>query len=620
MQKFENYIFSGYGLELAANKITNSQIEQAVSDGYLNGFYAGRIEASDKYKAAKQKQSDLTPFEYMANNMMGFKYRYYVVPFPPVAKNYINADTSLDLCVKAVQSALNDSGVHPEWISAWIVSTATPDEQAPGLAATLKSYFTGYANQTQTMTLTSACVGFNINVERAMLFLDNHPEANHVLVAHTEVMSELLLDEDDFVPFTTFGDAAAAVVISRVSGSKPEGLLKVVNYEDLYMIDFLGANKKGNLYMEPRMVKRRAVPNIANVAKELMDFAGWNKDTIDLFIPHQTGNAIVHNVNKDLELPHKKLYQEVQINNGNLSGASIPASLSLLNTQKRLSQGMKIVTSVAGLGGEYGGFAYVVPQKMKFKPEKRDLEGKLVFLTGATGGLGSEIAVKLAERGANLILQYNSSEEKAQHIKLKLQDYNTDIHLVEMDFSNPSIVAKTASDLLKEFSSIDYLVHTVAATGPVMRASEISIQVMDSIHNINFLSAKSLTDVLLPYINKAILFTGSVAEDAQFPGSSAYVASKKALHVYAAEIANKAYKLGIRCLYYMPGIINGGMANVLDDAQKAASMMQINQKQLIEPKDIADRMVRSLYLPKVMLTRNLYEGKLQVRKDGYMKY
>jgi 3-oxoacyl-[acyl-carrier-protein] synthase III/NAD(P)-dependent dehydrogenase (short-subunit alcohol dehydrogenase family) len=619
-KKFENYIFSGFGLALGAHKITNQQIEQAINNGYLSGFNASRVEVSEPYQKAIIENPKLTPFEFMAKHMMGFEFRYHVVPFPPVKKNYLSSETSLDLCVKAVQKALENANVHPETIGAWIVGTATPHEQAPGMAATLKSYFTEYENQTQTMTLTSACVGFNINLERGMLFLQNHPEYQHVVIAHTEVMSELLLNEDDFVPSTTFGDAAAAVVLSKINSDKPEGLIKIVNYEDLRMIDFLGANKNGDLYMEPRMVKRRAVPNMTSVAQELMKHTGWNVPTTDLFIPHQTGHAIVKNVADNLGFSNDKLYQDVQMQCGNLSGASVPAALSLLQDEEKLKPGMRILTSVAGLGGEYGGFAYVVPEFKNKQINHRDMEGSIVLLTGATGGLGTAITYKLAERGAELILQYNRSDKKVQEITNELKKHQVKFSWIQIDFADPEAVTHAANSILKNYPHIDYLVHTVASTGPVKRATEIHTKELESIHNINFLSAKALTEVLFTLVEKAILFTGSVAEDAQFSGSSAYVSSKKALHSYAFEVANRAYEAGIRCLYYMPGIVDGGMAETLDNAQKAAGMMEIGQKNRVLPSEIADRMVRSLYLPKVMYTRNIYEGNLQVRKDSYMKY
>ncbi|MDY0160207.1 MAG: SDR family NAD(P)-dependent oxidoreductase [Bacteroidales bacterium] len=617
---YTNFIFSSYGYALGKYKITNKQISDAIEQGYITGFDSSRISDSDNYKEFEKNNLGVSPFEFMATKMMGFSNRYHVVPFPPVKKNYKSADNSLNLCVKAVDMAFSGSNIHPENIDAWMVSTATPHEQAPGVSATLKAYFTKYENQSQTITLTSACVGFNINVERAILFLKNNPNAKHVVVAHTEVMSELLLNENDFVPYTTFGDGAAAVIISKVVGEKKEGIVKVCNYEDLYMIDFLGANREGNLYMEPRMVKRRAVPNMTKVANELMQFTDWKNDDVDIFIPHQTGNAIVHNVIKNLEFPLDKTFQEVQFNYGNLSGASVPVALCLLHERGMLKEGKKILTSVAGLGGEFGGFAYIVPRKYKFKKHKKDLENCKVLVTGATGALGSAIAIQLAQKGANIVLQYNNSVDKLDDLLNQLKNFDVSVEYIKLDFSNPENVKQQAQKLVENNTIFDFIVHTAAVTGPVKRASEISSADFQFVYNVNYLSAANLSEVLLNNVRRSILFTGSVAQDAQFPGSSAYVASKKALFKYVQKFAEKAYNVGIRCVFYMPGIIDGGMANYLSNEQIIAGLQQIDQRNRVLPEEMAERMVQSLYLPKVKLVRNSYNGKLQICKDGYNNY
>ncbi|HOE04542.1 MAG TPA: SDR family NAD(P)-dependent oxidoreductase [Bacteroidales bacterium] len=617
---YENYIISGIGYALGRYPIDNDVIAGAVDHGFLSGFDASRIKESDAYQQALEAEPGLHPFSYMAAYLMGFRTRYYVVPFPPVASRYKHAENSLDLCVKAVEAALTDSGVHAEQIDAWMVSTATPHEQAPGMAETLKGFFTGYQNKKQCMTITSACVGFNYNIERALCFFKAHPEARHVVVAHSEVMSELLVNETDFVPFVTFGDSAAAVVVSRIDGKQKEGIIDVENGEDLQMIDFLGANRKGDLYMNPRMVKRRAVPNITRTASNLAEKLNISAAEADWFIPHQTGNAIVHEVAKNLDIIPCRLFQEVQYSFGNLSGASVPVAIAKLKSSGRLKPGQKLITAVAGLGGEYGGFSYIVPNFDGFNCDTRDLKGKTAILTGSTGGLGSAIAAQLACRGANLILQYNSGNDKIKNLQKLLTLYPVQTEYIQADFSHSDSVIAFAETILNKHKRVDYLIHTAAVSGKVDRSSNISSEDMQFAWQVNTAAAIQLNETLAPVISETILFTGSVAEDAQFSGSSPYVASKKALHSYAVEFASKAYRNGIRCIYYMPGIIDGGMGDLLDKAQKNAAMLQIKQPELIDVNAIADRMVRSLYLPKVINTRNIYENKLLVRKDGYFAF
>ncbi len=616
---YENLIFSGYGFVTGKHKVSNSDIDKLIDNNYFTGLDKERITHSDKFKAVKEKLPTVEPFDYMAEHMMGFKTRYHVVPFPPRAELYETAESSLDLLVGAIQKAFDDSGVHPEDVAAWIIGTATPHEMAPGIAETAKCFFTQMDNRTQTMTTTSACVGFNINIERAVSYFKSHPEANHIVVAHTEVMSNLLLNENDFVPFTTFGDGAAAVIVSRVQSDKKEGILDVVNYEDMAMIDFLGADRKGNLIMDPRRVKWRAVPNIVRSANELLEKQNWTKDTIDLFIPHQTGNAIVHSAGKKLDMPPEKVFQEIQYEFGNLSGASIPASLAYLKMNKRLLAGMKIVTSVTGLGGELGGFSYIVPEKSGFTPRNNDLENKIALVTGCTGGLGGEISRQLADKGCRVILHYNSNADKAQKILSELPNQQLKHICLKANFAEEAEIDTLIQQVKNETKELNFLIHTVAVTGSLSKASEVSDEEMEWVENINHVNQQRLTEGLTDILTETVLFTGSIAQDAQFSGSSSYVASKRGLFGFASGYARLQYP-NIKCVYYIPGVINGGMTEVLNDAQIQGSMLAVGQKHLIPLKDIAGRIVKSMYIPKVANVRTEYHGVLTVRKDGYTKY
>ncbi len=617
---YDNLIFSGYGFVTGKHKVSNSDIDKFIDNGYLSGLDKKRIEKSEKYQSAKAKNPDLTPFDYMAVQKMGFKTRYSVVPFPPRAELYKNAQSSLDLIVDAIQKAIDQSGVHPEDISAWIMGTATPHEMAPGVAETAKSYFTTLQNSSPTITTTSACGGFNINIERAINFFNAHPEAQHVVVAHTEVMSRLLLEEQDFVPFTTFGDGAAAVVISKVQSEQKEGLLNVVNYEDMAMIDFLGADRKGNLIMEPRMVKHRAVPNMFWSVKKIMEKENWGNDDIDLFIPHQTGNAIVLSVADELQIPYNKVFQEVQYDYGNLSAASIPASMALLNNTDRLKGGMKIITATTGLGGETGAFSYIVPKSNKINTKKRnDLSGKTALITGCSGGLGSIIAKKMAEKGCRVLMHYNSNTEKAEKLLSELPNKELNHKIIKANFADAEQVKSLAETVKSETEKLNYLVHTVAITGSLLKASEVSNEEMQEVETVNHLNPALLTELLTPILTETVLFTGSIAQDAQFAGSSAYVASKRGLFGFASAYAQQQYT-NLKCVFYIPAIINTGMTNVLNNSQIRASMGAVGQTELIQPEQIAERMVKLLYIPKVANVRLEYQGVLTVCKDGYAKF
>ena len=619
----ENYIFKGFGHALGKFVITNNDLEIAVKNGYLRNFSDERIKESKAYQAFVKSNPGVSPFHYFAEHKMGFRSRNHVVPFPPTKTKLAAAENSLHLAVRAVENALEDSGVHPEEIDAWFVSTATPHEQAPGLAATLKCYFVNDFNTSPTTTVTSACVGFNINVQRAIEFFKCHPDAKNIVIAHTEVMSALLQRKTDFVPFVTFADAAAAVVFSRQEGDEKEGVLSITNHEDLQMIDFLGATKQGDLYMDAGIVKNRATANIVSAVKEVLTKTDWKIEEIDLFVPHQTGNAIVHGVAEKLNFPLEKTYQEVQLNHGNLSGASIPLGLSRLKKEKKLFAGMNILTGTAGLGGEFGSYTYKVQKSLYEKTTSfesaKEMHGKTAFVTGCSGALGSEVALELAKKGCELLLHFNSGCEKANALELQLKQMKARYTFYQADFTKEEQVENLINSILDFPETINFLIHTAAVTGSLSRAGDVSEEEVRFVAEINQHVPVKISKKLKDKISQAILYVGSVAEDAQFSGSSAYVQAKRGLHGFAASFSYEAQSKGIKSIYYMPGIIDGGMADKLDDKQKYNAMLSIGQEKILPVSDVAKRIVKSLVVLKIQDVQDCYESALLVRRDGYLR-
>ena len=617
---FENFVFSGIGHAYGEYPVSNEMLEKAVKDGRLDGFNEDRVAANEDYLKFLGGNPGISPFEYFAGTAMGFKVRNHVAPFSSTKKKVLEANTAIDLAVKAIDVALKDAGIHPEEIHAWYASTGTPPLQAPGIASLIKAYFTNWDNQTITSTITSACVGFNINLQRAIEFLKCNPEANHVVVVHSEILTSLLTETTDFVPFVTFGDGAAAIVLSRVKSKTKEGLISIVNNEDLRMLDNLGADKSGNLYMNPSNVKRTAIFDIHRSTTEVLKNSNWNTGDIDIFIPHQTGHAIVHGAAKKLGIPIEKTFQEVQVWKGNISGASVPASLSELKQKNILKPGMKIQTSTAGLGGEFGAFSYIIPEKLKIKKNELGLyAGTTALITGATGGLGCEVAINLAKKGCKLVLQYNSNSFKAKELSKELKELKNKFEFIKSDFSNLQEVDSFIKFVSDKYKVIDFVVHTSAITGSLSKASEVSHEEAKMVAQVNQLAPVAITKALFTQVKKAILYVGSVAEDAQFSGSSSYVSSKQGLHGFAASFAAEALSYGIRSIYYMIGVMDGGMAELLSPEQIKQVMLSIGQKKLEGPKETAEKVVNSLTRPKIMGTSDTEEGVLIVRRDGYKK-
>lgn len=611
-----NYIFSGIGHAVGKYKVSNEDIFNATKKGFLTGFDESKVLASKNYLKFLETHPGVSPFDYFAKFKMGFENRQIVVPFPPRKKGFLKTETSTELGVRAIEDAFADANISPEDISAWFVSTVSAPEQAPGVAATIKTFFVDKNNLTPAFSLTSGCSGFNLNLERAYEYLQLNENAKHVVVAHTETMSSFLTEKSKFVSFVTFGDGAGAVILSKVEGEQQEGLLKVENFQDLKMIDFVGVDKSWNLYMGESIIKDRAIVNLVKTSKSILDQTQWTVEDVDLVVPHQTGNAILIDTAIQLNVPKEKMYLEAQRCFGNVSGSTVLLSLSLLNKDKALKPGMKLLSATAGVGGKYGSFTYVVPNKIEKPAEKKPVSAlyqKKVLVLGATGGMGQAIVKQLHNLGADILVQYRNEDKLSA-----LKDNYPNLKGYYSDLSDALSIDSFLTQVKADHECIDYMIMASGVSGSLNSALEVSAEEARTVNQLNFTSIVKVYQSLFPILKETVVFIGSAAEDAQFAGSSAYVSAKRSLHGFVASASWEAFSKGLRTVYYMPGMVQTGMTEQLNGKQIFQAMQQINQAEYLSVEAVAERIVKSLYLINVNKVDDSFENILTVRRDGYL--
>lgn len=608
-----SYIFSGIGHSSGKYTITNEYIADALRKGFLSGFDENRMAKSNNYLTYKQQHPNISPFDYFVREKMGFVSRNHVTPFPPTRKKLNYAETSVELGVKAADKALKNAGISPKQIDAWFVSTVSPNQKAPGIASIIKSHFVDFNNFSPTFTITSGCSGFNINLERAIEYFEAHPEAKHLLIGHSETMSSFLTQRVKFVPFVTFADGAAFVVLTRTQTSDKQGVVAINNFQDLQMIDYVGVDNNRNLYMNDSIIKDRAIENIPKASEMVLAKSGLTANDIDLCVPHQTGNAILIPATEKLKLKQEKLYLDAQHTYGNISGATVPIALSMLNEQNKLKPNMKILSPMAGVGGNYGAFTYIVP---KDKPNTQkltnlfvnDLKNKKTIVLGASGTLGSKIAYELIGRGSDVILHYNRNKEIIDKIKHFAKEKGVNVYSYKADFYDLQDVNKFAKEINTQHKQINYFIN---ACGVLMSRKP------NKVMSINYLSPLSVFKQILTKLSETALFVGAAAEDINVTEISDFISAKRSLHGVMASMSGELMKKNNPIIWYIPGVLNNGMLKNIDPKALYRFMVEIGQSQTLSIEQTAFRIVNSLYIPKVEGTNQQYENTMIVRRDGY---
>jgi len=187
---------------------------------------------------------------------------------------------------------------------------------------------------------------------------------------------------------------------------------------------------------------------------------------------------------------------------------------------------------------------------------KSSLAGRIIWLTGASSGIGEALAYGLAERCASLVLSARR-QEVLETVRAKCA--NSDHHLVlPLDMLEPDSFAPAVKTALKHFGHIDILIH---CAGISQRGTALKTELLVDRHliNVNYLGPVALTKAVLPGMIAAgsgqIVVVSSLLGKFSVPKRAAYSASKHALHGFfdslRAELDHKGIAVTVACPGYV---------------------------------------------------------------------
>jgi short-subunit dehydrogenase len=187
----------------------------------------------------------------------------------------------------------------------------------------------------------------------------------------------------------------------------------------------------------------------------------------------------------------------------------------------------------------------------------KSFSDKVVWITGASSGIGRELAIQLAKQNAKVILSARNIEQ-LDLVKKSL--HSPDKHLIlPLDLSDQKNFDNLTETVINHFGRIDYLFNS-GGVSQRSEASETSLDVDRKIMEINFFGNVALTKAVLPQMQKQksghIVVTSSIAGKFGFYLRSAYSASKHALHGFYESVLLEEAKNNIAVTIVCPGKIN----------------------------------------------------------------
>lgn len=219
------------------------------------------------------------------------------------------------------------------------------------------------------------------------------------------------------------------------------------------------------------------------------------------------------------------------------------------------------------------------------------LKDKVAIVTGGTRGIGRAIALKLADKGANIVINYRNSDKEAEELKAILEEKGVKVLTVKCDISNFED-SKNLMDKCKEvFGKIDILVNNAGITKDtlIMRMKE---EDFDSVIDINlkgtFNCAKHASAIMLKQRFGKIINMTSVVGIAGNAGQVNYAASKAGVIGLTKSLAKELGSRGITVNAVAPGFINTDMTASLSEKVKEEASKNIPLKRLGDPEDVAN--------------------------------
>ncbi|WP_153124103.1 3-oxoacyl-[acyl-carrier-protein] reductase [Peribacillus tepidiphilus] len=218
------------------------------------------------------------------------------------------------------------------------------------------------------------------------------------------------------------------------------------------------------------------------------------------------------------------------------------------------------------------------------------LDGKKALVTGASRGIGREIALELAAQGADVAVNYAGSEAKAMEVVDAIKEMGRNAIAIQCDVSNSESVTNMVKKVIEEFGALDILVNNAGITRDnlLMRMKE---EEWDDVINTNlkgvFLCTKAVTRQMMKQRYGRIINVASIVGVSGNPGQANYVAAKAGVIGLTKTTAKELAARNITVNAVAPGFITTDMTDKLTEDVKQAMLSQIPLARFGEPKDIA---------------------------------
>jgi short-subunit dehydrogenase len=239
---------------------------------------------------------------------------------------------------------------------------------------------------------------------------------------------------------------------------------------------------------------------------------------------------------------------------------------------------------------------------------------KVIWITGASSGIGKTLAIELSKRPTKIILS-SRNETKLYEVKKDCENQEN-IKIFPLDLEDYVNLKTKTEEAIKLFGKIDVLFNNGGISQRSL-AKDTSIEVDKRIMDINYLGTVALTKALLPYFiqQKSGIFvvTTSIVGKIGTPLRSSYAASKHALHGFFDSLRAEVYQNNIKVTLACPGFVQTNVSvNALTGDGTPQNKMDAATENGLTPKSFSEKLIKAVEREKQEVYIGGFKEKLAV--------
>ena len=216
---------------------------------------------------------------------------------------------------------------------------------------------------------------------------------------------------------------------------------------------------------------------------------------------------------------------------------------------------------------------------------------KVAFITGATRGIGRQIALTLAKEGFDIAINYRKENEDLIETKKLVEIQNVKCFTVQGDVSSFEDSERMVKDIIEEFNHIDILVNNAGITKDML-LMRMKKEDFESVIGVNLVGTFNITKNVIPYMMKnrsgRIINVSSVVGISGNAGQTNYSASKAGIIGFTKSLAKEVGSRNILVNAVAPGFIETQMTDVLKEEVKEEISKTIPLKRMGTVEDVAN--------------------------------